>query len=111
MALAAFRFCGRHGCHMVVRGRFCQSHQPRAVDRPLADVRKLYHTARWRRLRARKFADDPRCVACLAEGRAEPWTDLDHVRPHRGDLVLFWDDGNLQGLCAAHHRAKTGGGG
>ncbi|MFG1256325.1 HNH endonuclease signature motif containing protein [Xanthobacter flavus] len=27
----------------------------------------------------------------------------DHVRPHRGDPALFWDEGNLQTLCKPCH--------
>ncbi len=31
----------------------------------------------------------------------------DHIRPHRGDPDLFWDEGNLQCLCApCHNSAK-----
>lgn len=32
---------------------------------------------------------------------------VDHVIPHRGDLKLFWDHGNWQGLTKADHDRKT----
>ncbi len=28
---------------------------------------------------------------------------IDHVEPHRGNLVLFWDETNLQAMCKAYH--------
>lgn len=41
---------------------------------------------------------------CLREGIIPPQiaTVCDHVRPHRGDPVLFWG-GPFQSLCKAHH--------
>lgn len=30
-------------------------------------------------------------------------TVVDHVKPHRGDAVLFWDTTNLQSLCKLCH--------
>jgi 5-methylcytosine-specific restriction protein A len=67
--------------------------------------------------------DHPLCVHCLEgvvlpgelkglKGRVTPATVVDHIIPHRGDPVLFWDrKGNWQGLCAPHHNKKTGEGG
>ena len=34
-------------------------------------------------------------------------TDVDHIKPHRGDLKLFWDRSNWQALCHRHHSMKT----
>lgn len=36
-------------------------------------------------------------------------TEVDHIKPHRGDMVLFWDESNWQGLCRSHHSRKTAG--
>lgn len=48
------------------------------------------------------------CALCAAlHGRTEPATEVDHIRPHRGDPVLFWDPENHQGLCKACHSRKT----
>lgn len=30
---------------------------------------------------------------------------VDHIKPHRGDVELFFDDTNLQTLCVTHHNA------
>lgn len=32
---------------------------------------------------------------------------VDHVRPHRGDMVLFWDVANWQSLCLSCHNRKS----
>jgi len=39
---------------------------------------------------------------CFLEQRVTAATQTDHVVPHRGDRVLFWDrEGNWQSLCNA----------
>lgn len=42
---------------------------------------------------------------CEKEGRLVPATVVDHIKPHRGDPVLFWADDNRQGLCLHHHNS------
>ena len=79
----------------------------REQARPNVDVRKLYLTRRWRDLRAEVLQDEPLCRECRGQGRVEPSTDADHILPHRGDLALFWNRANLQGLCHACHARKT----
>lgn len=49
----------------------------------------------------------PFCVECEKEGREEPATQTDHIIPHKGDMKLFWDRKNWQGLCDHHHSVKT----
>ena len=34
-------------------------------------------------------------------------TVVDHIKPHRGDQKLFWDQNNWQPLCKEHHDRKT----
>lgn len=36
-------------------------------------------------------------------GRIEATTITDHVVPHRGDMVLFWDQAMWQPACDWHH--------
>ena len=80
------------------------------------NLNALYRTARWRRLRAEHLAQEPLCRYCTRLGlvndgsprpptaaKWRPGIVVDHVRPHRGDLDLFWAPGNLQTLCAWHH--------
>lgn len=42
---------------------------------------------------------------CADLGRTELADDVDHIVPHKGDLVLFYDINNLQGLCRFHHQS------
>lgn len=44
----------------------------------------------------------PLCATCGA-----PAEVLDHITPHRGDMGLFWNQANWQGLCFLCHRRKT----
>ena len=37
---------------------------------------------------------------CHDEGRATAAVQVDHVEPHRGAELLFWDENNWQSLCA-----------
>ena len=60
--------------------------------------------SRWQRARATYLKQHPLCVMCLAEGRTEPATVVDHITPHEGNQELFWDSqGNWQPLCKTHH--------
>jgi 5-methylcytosine-specific restriction endonuclease McrA len=53
---------------------------------------------RWRKLRARKLADEPRCERCLVGGRLTPATEVHHRKPmSEGGSKYDWD--NLQSVC------------
>ncbi|HEX7883151.1 MAG TPA: HNH endonuclease [Afipia sp.] len=69
-----------------------------------------YKLARWRGLRLRIFLRDLYTCQRKGCGLIEGDTALlvcDHVKPHRGDEALFWDEANLQTLCkACHDKAK-----
>ncbi|WP_085981300.1 MULTISPECIES: HNH endonuclease signature motif containing protein [unclassified Paenibacillus] len=43
----------------------------------------------------------------MDKGKLEPATVVDHITPHKGDMGLFWDQGNWQPLCATCHSIKT----
>ena len=67
----------------------------------------LYTTPRWRKARRFFLSRHPLCAACEADGKLETATVVDHIRPHRGDMELFWDEGNWQPLCKRCHDVKT----
>jgi 5-methylcytosine-specific restriction enzyme A len=79
----------------------------RELDRARPSAARRGYGPRWRRARQAYLARHPLCVPCEAAGRLEPATVVDHVVPHRGDTVLFWDEANWQGLCKRCHDAKT----
>lgn len=102
------RLCVEPGCSNIVeRGRCKGCAAKRERDRPLADVRRLYHSARWLALRLRVLLEQPLCAVCDLAGLVVASAEVDHVIPHRGDLRLFWDRANLQGLCKPCHSRKT----
>jgi 5-methylcytosine-specific restriction endonuclease McrA len=43
---------------------------------------------------------------CEEEGFVEVAAVVDHKVPHKGNLELFWDESNWQGLCKPHHDAS-----
>jgi 5-methylcytosine-specific restriction protein A len=110
MPSALLRACGQPGCPGVQPGPWCDAHRPKRSEerfRPNLEVRRWYRTARWARLRAKALAKQPFCPECEAAGRpVTDTTDVDHVIPHRGDPVKFWE-GPLQALCASCHSTKT----
>ena len=63
---------------------------------------KLYNNRTWRQKRAEQLSIEPLCRYCKARGIITVATVADHVVPHRGDLVLFWE-GKLQSLCQKCH--------
>lgn len=51
--------------------------------------------------------EPPVMSRCYLENRTTPATLVDHVIPHRGDELLFWDETNWQSLCDCCHSSKT----
>ncbi len=82
-----------------------------------------YRTTRWLRMRKQQLAREVLCKYCLlgvcqhtkqlvkgrkdAEGNPMECLTLatvaDHIEPHRGDGIKFWNFRNLQSLCATCH--------
>jgi 5-methylcytosine-specific restriction protein A len=67
--------------------------------------RAWYKTGRWQALRRAQLVKQPLCCFCEARGRIVAATVCDHVEPHRGDSTLFWNEDNLQSLCADCHNS------
>ena len=66
------------------------------------------YDSRWQRERLAFLAAHPLCVECQKRGVYTKATVVDHIIPHRGDRVLFWDRDNWQALCKQCHDKKTG---
>jgi 5-methylcytosine-specific restriction enzyme A len=62
---------------------------------------------KWKTARAGFLRLNPICAFCAHRGVNTRATVVDHIRPHRGDLSLFWSRRNWQPLCApCHNGAK-----
>lgn len=87
-----------------LRSRLPQARDAEGHSRTAETGRAWYSLARWRRLRWSVLTRD--LFTCTRCGRLEGDTSklvADHIRPHCGDPVLFWDDANLTTLCASCH--------
>lgn len=97
------------------------SHHLDDARRPREDRRSAHargYTKRWARTSKafltcyplcgmRPDAKRPVMSQCFLEGRDTPATQTDHVIPHHGNALLFWDHDNLQALCAACGARKS----
>jgi 5-methylcytosine-specific restriction protein A len=106
MPEGAHRECSHPTCReYATHGGFCAAHNARTA-RPefLSADRTVNPTgARFRRLRHSFLVRHPVCNMC----KREESTILDHVIPHRGIALLFWNQRNWQGLCVHCHAVKT----
>lgn len=69
--------------------------------------RHLYDSALWKRMRRLQLIEHPLCAYCARLGAVTAATVADHIKPHRGDIALFYDSDNLQSLCKpCHDRIK-----
>jgi len=59
--------------------------------------------SRWRKAREAFLRDYPLCQYCQEDGKVEPATVVNHIKPHKGDQGLFWDQANWQAVCKPHH--------
>jgi 5-methylcytosine-specific restriction protein A len=60
----------------------------------------------WQLARAAHLEANPLCVMCKARGVVTAATVVDHIRPHRGDMLIFWDRSNWQSLCKPCHDSE-----
>lgn len=107
MGKAPLKPCKHPGCkeYAVVNG-YCEKHKKdkfnffRYVKR--ISPSKLGYNRRWDRERKEFLKANPLCKIC---GR--PATEVDHIIPHKGNQILFWNKSNWQSLCHSCHSKKT----
>lgn len=86
-----------------------QQEQVRLAERDRnVEWRRWYKTARWQKLRFEVLTRDlwickKTGVLLVGKYPADDSAVVDHITPHRGDPVLFWDPANLQSLSKAYH--------
>ena len=61
------------------------------------------YSARWQTAAATFKQRAPWCLGCQALGRLVATQVVDHVQPHRGDPVKFWDSAMWQPACQWCH--------
>lgn len=68
--------------------------------------RNSLYGRKWRKRRAQFLSENLYCSMCKKTGKTTLATVVDHIQPHRGDELLFWDQNNWQGLCSHHHNSS-----
>lgn len=61
------------------------------------------YDAKWHAARNKFLRSNPLCSMCREDGSVVPATVVDHIIPHMGDELAFWDKYNWQPLCKGHH--------
>jgi 5-methylcytosine-specific restriction enzyme A len=105
---APLRPCRWPGCAALVERGYCALHRPPvALERPRLSSAMRGYGARWQRASKAFLQAGPLCLGCRAKGVITAATVVDHMRPHRGDPSLFWNQDNWQPLCKKCHDRKT----
>lgn len=107
MPTAAARPCRHPGCrHLASSGNYCTAHRRehhRQYDAERGSAAARGYNSRWRKARETYLRRCPLCVHCTEQARTTPATVVDHIVPHKGDSMLFWDTANWQALCKPCH--------
>ncbi|MEY8001598.1 HNH endonuclease signature motif containing protein [Clostridium sp. Mt-5] len=113
------RPCRKLGCPKLTRDLtgYCDNHRHiyeekkkerwNESDKNRKSASKRGYNTRWNKARKTYLTNHPLCVECMKEDKVTPATVVDHIKPHRGDMKLFWDVSNWQSLCKIHHDKKT----
>lgn len=95
------RPCVAVGCRTLVYGGRCEEHKRDSHPTSKAYY-YLYNNAQWRKYRALYLNEHPFCISCGRRSYV-----VDHIKDHKGDVNLFWDEENHQPMCKRCHDAKT----
>jgi len=61
------------------------------------------YDARWTKYSRAFLRRNPLCVYCSQVKKTTPAQVTDHIKPHKGNITLFWMHSNHQSLCKACH--------
>lgn len=62
------------------------------------NYRHLYRSQKWKVLSYDFLKRNPKCTFCGAKSQV-----TDHITPHKGNVMMFFDVNNLQPLCKRCH--------
>lgn len=98
--------CKHPGCPNLTDDRYCELHAKlHTDDRPNAYERG--YSSRWQKARKRFLEKHPFCAECESAGKLTLAAVVDHIKPHRRERALLWDENNWQPLCKKCHDRKT----
>jgi 5-methylcytosine-specific restriction protein A len=95
----------------VVRG-YCEACKAAGLGKEKRDpdIKRLYGSARWRTRRIVFLDENPLCVGYpkgVHGDRAVAAALPDHIKAHKGDEDLFFDESNWQPLCVPCNSRKA----
>jgi len=103
--------CFHPGCPNITHGTYCTTHSKEhdtAYRRQRGTSNERGYTYRWQKEREAYLIRNPLCENCLNKHDViRAATEVDHIIPHKGNMKLFWDVDNWQGLCKSCHSKKT----
>lgn len=82
------------------------AHLQASHDRQRGSAASRGYGRRWQRARRQFLLEHPVCQ-CDDPDCQRPATEVDHIKGHRGDYDLFWDEANWQALTKECHSRKT----
>jgi 5-methylcytosine-specific restriction enzyme A len=97
--------CIEPGCGILSDQSRCEKHRKQATrdyERRRGSAFSRGYTKQWSAAAKAWLRQHPLCAAC-----GQSATEVDHIKPHKGDMTLFWDSKNWQSLCKRHHAQKT----
>lgn len=106
MPMKPLKPCKHPGCSELTKDKYCEKHINLHRNKRENASNRGYDS-RWRKARNRYLKANPLCIHCKEQGKLTRATVVDHIRPHRGDKKLFWDESNWQPLCKKCHDRKT----
>ena len=114
MPMKPLKICNHVGCNQLTKDARCQEHEQEhqsEANKRVSNNRQSYHmwysSTRWRKLRLIWLKSNPLCVYCQEQNKLIPAQVVDHIRPHKGDIYMFYSVDNLQSLCKRCHDIKT----
>ena len=101
------------GCGRPTHGKYCEAciAAGKAKEKRPNACQRLYNAA-WQRF-SRSWLQQPGHEWCVGyprgyHGERRVAAQLpDHIKAHKGDPVLFWDQDNLQPMCRACNTRKA----
>ena len=106
MPMKPLKPCKCLGCPKLTGDKYCEEHKKLYANEREGSSSRGYDS-KWRTARNRFLNANPLCVSCKEKGSLVKATVVDHIKPHRGDKKLFWDESNWQALCKRCHDKKT----
>ena len=111
MPTSAPRPCATPGCPELVRGRPRCDRHTQAKERERRTSTERGYGRRWQasRLVFLSRPENALCRPCLKKNppQVTAATVVDHIKDHKGDHQLFWDESNWQPSCEHCHNARV----